>query len=318
MADLARTTRPGSPGQMGARAVPAARPRFGEKERFMLLLIAPAASVLILFQIVPILIGANASFRHWPLYDPSGEWLGFTHYAAVLKDSVFLTLVLPNTLLLMVSSVAISLCLGLALAHLLNREFAGQRVVQTVILLPLMIAPVIAAMMMRWVFNDQFGVVAAVWEGLGFAPQAWLASRWPAFAIIVFTDVWIWTPWFTIILLAGLKSLPREPFEAAAIDAASKWRMFTHLTLPMLRPVIAVCVVIRSIDAFRTFDQVWVITQGGPARQTEVFSVYAYVEAFQNLNFARGSAAAIIGAFIIMVLGIGLYKVLDRYMDVSR
>ena len=189
---------------------------------------------------------------------------------------------------------------------------------QTIILLPLMIAPVIAATMMRWIFNDQFGVVSAVWEGLGFAPQAWLAERWPAFAIIVFTDVWIWTPWFTIILLAGLKSLPKEPYEAAAIDAATRWRMFTHLTLPMLRPVIAVCVVIRAIDAFRTFDQVWIITQGGPARSTEVFSVYAYVEAFHNLNFGRGSAAAIVGAIIIMALGIALYRLLDRYMDVSR
>jgi len=284
----------------------------------MVLLITPAAAVLLLFQILPILIGANASFRNWPLYDPSGEWLGLYHYVQVLTDSVFLTLVMPNTLLLMVSSVAIGLCLGMALAHLLNRDFWGQRFVQTVILLPLMIAPVIASTMMRWVFNDQFGVVAAVWEGLGFEPMAWLAQRWPAFAIIVFTDVWIWTPWFTIILLAGLKSLPREPYEAAAIDAASRWRMFTHLTLPMLRPVIAVCVVIRSIDAFRTFDQVWIITQGGPARQTEVFSVYAYVEAFHNLNFGRGSAAAIVGALVIMVIGVGLYKFLDRYMDVSR
>ena len=314
---LARSPLP-TPSGPAAPGASARRPRLGEKQRFMLLLIAPAASVLILFQVVPILIGANASFRNWPLYDPSGEWLGLHHYLRVLSDPIFLSVVLPNTLLLMVSSVTISLCLGLALAHLLNRDFVGQRVVQTVILLPLMIAPVIAAMMMRWVFNDQFGIVSVVWRGLGFGPMAWLAERWPAFAIIVFTDVWIWTPWFTIILLAGLKSLPREPYEAAAIDAASKWRMFTHLTLPMLRPVIAVCVVIRAIDAFRTFDQVWVISQGGPARQTEVFSVYAYVEAFHNLNFGRGSAAAIVGALIIMMLGIALYKVLDRYMDVSR
>ena len=326
MADLARATRPSRPGDgvsLPAGSAAAAAPRgrwwrLGEKERFMVLLIAPAATVLILFQVAPILLGANASFRHWPLYDPSGEWLGLEHYRRVLTDPVFVGLVLPNTLLLMVLSVAISLCLGLALAHLLNRDFRGQRVVQTIILLPLMIAPVIAATMMRWIFNDQFGVVAAVIEGLGFPPIAWLAERWPGFAIIVFTDVWIWTPWFTIILLAGLKSLPREPFEAAAIDAAGPWRVFTHLTLPMLRPVIAVCVVIRAIDAFRTFDQVWVITGGGPARQTEVFSVYAYVEAFQNLNFGRGSAAAIVGAVLIMVLGVALYKVLDRYMDVSR
>jgi multiple sugar transport system permease protein len=314
---LARTAVP-TPRGPRAPGAPARRWKLGEKERFMLLLIAPAASVLILFQVVPILIGANASFRHWPLYDPSGEWLGLQHYIRVLSDPVFLGLVLPNTLFLMVSSVAISLLLGMALAHLLNRDFVGQRLVQTIILLPLMIAPVIAATMMRWIFNDQFGVVTAVWESLGFAPQAWLAQRWPAFAIIVFTDVWIWTPWFTIILLAGLKSLPKEPYEAAAIDAATRWRMFTHLTLPMLRPVIAVCVVIRAIDAFRTFDQVWIITQGGPARSTEVFSVYAYVEAFHNLNFGRGSAAAIVGAIIIMVLGIALYRLLDRYMDVSR
>ena len=277
MADLARTTRPTTPGHAAGAPgrVAVRRRRLGEKERFMLLLVAPAATVLILFQIVPIVIGANASFRVWHLYDPEGTWVGLQHYVRVLTDPVFLTVVLPNTFLLMFLSVAISLALGLALAHLLNRDFRGQRVVQTVVLLPLMIAPVIAATMMRWVFNDQFGVVAVVWESLGFAPMAWLAQRWPAFAIIVFTDVWIWTPWFTIILLAGLKSLPREPFEAAAIDAASRWRVFTHLTVPMLRPVIAVCVVIRSIDAFRTFDQVWVISGGGRARQTEVFSVYA-------------------------------------------
>jgi multiple sugar transport system permease protein len=290
----------------------------GERERFMVLLIAPAASVLLLFQIVPILIGANASFRNWRLYDPTGEWVGLHHYMRVLTDPVFLTLVLPNTLLLMVLSVSIGLVLGLALAHLLNRDFWGQRLVQTVILLPLMIAPVIAATMMRWMFNDQFGIVSVVWEGLGFEPQAWLAQRWPAFSIIVFTDVWIWTPWFTIILLAGLKSLPREPYEAAAIDAAGPWRVFTHITLPMLKPVMLVCIVIRAIDAFRTFDQVWVITAGGPARGTELFSVYAYIEAFQNLNFGRGSAAAVTGGIIIMVFGLLMYKVLARLLDVSR
>lgn len=294
------------------------RPVIGEKERFMLLLVAPAASVLILFQIVPILIGADASFRSWHLYDPQKTWVGLKHYIYVLSDPVFMTVVLPNTFLLMFLSVAISLALGLGLAHLLNRDFFGRSVVQTVVLLPLMVAPVIASTMMRWIFNDQFGIVAAVWEGLGFEPMAWLAQRWPSFCIILFTDVWIWTPWFTIILLAALKSLPRAPFEAAAIDAASRWRVFTHVTLPMIRSVILVCIVIRSIDAFRTFDQVWVITGGGPARGTEVFSVYAYIEAFQNLDFGRGSAAAVIGGLIILVVGAALYRILNRLMDVSR
>jgi multiple sugar transport system permease protein len=289
-----------------------------EKTRFSLLLLAPSGIMLILFQIVPILIGANASFRDWSLYDPQRTWVGLQHYIYILTDPNFLYLVLPNTLLLMVSSVSIGLVLGLALAHMLNKHFFGHAIVQTVILLPLMVAPVIASMMMRWIFNDQFGVVAAVIDALGFGQIAWLSDRWPSFAIIVFTDVWLWTPWFTILLLAGLRSLPKEPYEAAAIDAASKWRVFTHVTLPMMRPIMAVCIVIRSIDCFRTFDQVWVISGGGPARQTEVFSIYAYTEAFVYLNFGRGTAAAIIGAIIIGTLGWGLYKLLNRFMEVSR
>src|SRR5215510_12772286 len=282
--------------------------QLGEKERFMLLLILPAAAVLVLFQVVPIVLGANASFRDWALFNPKKTWIGLQHYAYVLTDPSFLRIVLPNTFLFMFLSVCLSLGLGLALAHYLNRRFTGQWLIQTIILLPQMIAPVIAAMMMRWSFNDQFGVVAAFIDWLGLGSIAWLAQRWPSFCIIVFTDVWIWTPWFALILLAGLRSLPREPFEAARIDAAGPWRTFTHITLPMLRPVIAVCVLIRSIDAFRTFDQVWVLTGGGPARTTEVFSIYAYIETFVNLDFGRGSAAAIIGAVIILIVAWTMYR----------
>ena len=284
----------------------------------MLLLIAPAATVLLLFQIVPIVIGANASFRDWQLFNPKQTWIGLAHYVYILTDPVFLKVVLPNTFLLMFASVAISLVLGMALAHLLNWEFRGHALVQTVVLLPQMIAPVIAATSMRWTFNDQFGVVAALLRWVGFGQMSWLAERWPSFFIILFTDVWIWVPWFTLILLAALKSLPREPFEAAQIDAAGPWRTFTHITLPMLRSVVGVCVLIRSIDAFRTFDQVWVLTGGGPARSTEVFSIYAYIETFVNLDFGRGSAAAIIGALIILVVAWAMYRAVDRLAAVPR
>ena len=305
----------------GVDAAADASPRrraFGERERFMLFLVAPAASTLLLFQVVPILIGMNASFRDWNLYDPKKTWIGLQHYVGVLSDPVFIGVVLPNTFLLMAGSVAISLALGLALAHLLNRSFVGRGILQTVILLPLMIAPVIAATMMRWTFNDQFGVVAALLREIGYGQISWLAERWPSFLIILFTDVWIWTPWFTIILLAALKSLPREPFEAAAIDAAGPWRVFTHITLPMLRSVIAVCILIRAIDAFRTFDQVWVLTGGGPARSTEVFSVYAYIESFSHLNIGRGSAAAGVGALIMFAVGLVLYLTVRRVTEISR
>src|SRR5262249_24055316 len=230
----------------------------GERERFMLVLVAAAGAVLVAFQVVPIVLGTNASFRDWQLYNPKGTWIGLQHYVSILNDPIFLWVVLPNTFLLMFATVAISLVLGIALAHLLNWSFPGHRLVQTVILLPQMIAPVIAATSMRWTFNDQFGVVAAFLRWVGYGQISWLAERGPSSLSGAFTEGWIWPPGSAPTLLGGLKSLPREPFEAAQIDAAGRWRTFTHITLPMLRPVIGVCVLIRSIDAFRTFDQVWV------------------------------------------------------------
>jgi multiple sugar transport system permease protein len=289
-----------------------------EKKRFMLALIAPAVLALVFFQIVPILTGANASFRDWALNDPKRTWVGLANYAYVAGDPEFLWVVLPNTFGFMAASVALSLLAGLGIALLLNRRFPGRWLVQTIVLLPLMVAPVVAAIMVRWMFNDQFGVVNAVLGGLGLPSVAWLAQRWTAFLAVLLTDTWLWTPWFALLLLAGLQSLPPEPFEAAAIDGATAWRTFRYLTLPMLRPVIVVCVVIRSIDAFRTFDIVWTISGGGPARSTEVFSIYAYVEAFQFLNFGRGSAAAMIGAAIIVVFALVLYRGLNRAVEVSR
>lgn len=291
--------------------------RIGERERFMLMLVSPAVLVLLFFQIVPIAIGANASFRDWMLNNPKKTWVGLQHYVSVLTDPAFLKIVLPNTFMFMFSSVTISLALGLGLAVALNRPFRGQSLVQTMLLLPLMIAPVIAAIMVRWMFNDQFGIVNVVFEAIGLEPRAWLAERWTAFGIILLTDVWLWTPWFTLLLLAGLQSLPKEPFEAAAIDGTTRWRVFRYLTVPMLHPVILVCVVIRAIDAFRVFDIVWTLTGGGPARQTEMFSQYAYQSAFVYLNFGRGSAAAIIGGAIILIVGMILYKFLDRVSKVS-
>jgi len=294
------------------------RKKFGEQERFMLLLIAPAVTLLILFQAVPIFIGGSASFRDWMLTNPKKTWVGLSQYISVLTDPAFLEIVLPNTFIFMFASVTISLVCGLALAIALNRPFRGQKLVQTILLLPLMVAPVIAAIMMRWMFNDQFGIVNVVLEALGGSAQPWLVQRWPAFTIIVLTDCWLWTPWFTLLLLAGLQSLPKSPFEAAAIDGATPWRVFRYLTLPMLRPVIIVCIVIRSIDAFRTFDIVWALTGGGPARQTELFSLYAYETAFVFLDFGKGSAAAIIGGLIILVVGLLMYRVLDHAKKESK
>src|SRR3954467_1319334 len=137
----------------------------------MLLLVAPAALLLLLFQVVPIVIGANASFRNWALYNPKKTWVGLDHYYAVISDPAFLYVALPNTFLFMILSVAGALVLGLALALLLNRGFRGQKIVQTVLCVPLMVAPVIAAIMIRWILNGQFGILNVVLEAIGLEGQ---------------------------------------------------------------------------------------------------------------------------------------------------
>jgi multiple sugar transport system permease protein len=153
---------------------------------------------------------------------------------------------------------------------------------------------------------------------LGFPPVAWLVKPWLSLSIVVLTDVWLQTPFYVIIILAALETLPREPFEAARVDGANPWQIFRNVTLPLLRPVLLVAIVIRSIDAFRVFDTVWTITKGEPGRATEVFSIYAYKEAFVFLNLDRGAAASMIGAVIIMMVGIVLYWGLRRVTEVSR
>ncbi len=295
-----------------------AHTRFGERERFMLALILPAVMILIAFQIVPILIGANASFRNYSLFNPQKTFVGFANYRRILTDPLFYGIVLPNTFVFMIVSVSGGLLAGLTLAMMLNRRFRGERLVRTAILLPLMVAPVVAAIMITWMFNDQFGIANVVMQALGFEPVPWMISRWTALTVVIMTDIWLWTPWFTILILAALQSLPPEPHEAARIDGANAWQVFRNITLPLLRPVLMVCIVIRTIDAFRVFDIVWTITKGGPARSTEVFSIYAYKQAFVYLNFDMGSAASLIGALIIMVVGGVLYKGLNYLVEVSK
>ena len=284
----------------------------------MLALILPAFLILVVFQIVPILIGANASFRTWSLFNPQKTFVGFANYHHILTDPLFYGTVLPNTFVFMAASVTAGLVVGLGLAVMLNRRFAGERIVRTAILLPLMVPPVVAAIMITWMFNDQFGIANVVMQALGLEPVPWLIYRWTSMAIVIATDVWLWTPWFTILILAALRTLPPEPHEAATIDGAGPWRVFRYITLPLLSPVLMVCVVIRAIDAFRVFDIVWTITKGGPARSTETFSIYAYKQAFVYLNVDLGSAAALIGAVILMAMGALLYRALSYMVEVSR
>lgn len=300
------------------RGVASTHSLFRERRRFILTLIAPAVLVLLAFEIIPILMGVDVSLRKYGLTDFERPFVGLRNYLKVLFDTQFYRVVLPNTLLFMVATVASGTVLGLSIAMLLNRPFWGQHIVRTVIVFPLMVAPVVASIMIAWIFNDQFGIANVILTGLGLPAVAWLVHPWVSFGILIMTDIWLWTPFYVLIILAALQTMPQAPHEAARVDGASEWLVFRLVTLPWLRPVLLVIIVIRSIDAFRVFDVVWTITKGGPGRLTEVFSIYAYKESFIFLDFGVGTAASILGGVIIMGVGAALYFSLYRLSEVSR
>lgn len=286
--------------------------QLNEKQSFMLQLLVPALIVTVLFQLVPIIFGFIVSLYDYALYTKTRPFVGLGNYTRLLSEPHFFSVVIPNSFLFTVIAVAAEMWGGIGIALLFNRRFHGENVVRTLLLLPLMIAPVISGVMFGWMFNDQFGIVNVVLRALGCDVGGWFNSRWTAMFVVLLAETWTWTPWFAIFVLATLLVEPLEPKEAARIEGANALQVFRHITFPYLSPVVVVCVLIRTFDAFRQFDHVWAITRGGPARATELFTVYAYKEAFIYLQMGRGAAASVLGALVMLVFGALMYRAFLR------
>jgi multiple sugar transport system permease protein len=230
----------------------------------------------------------------------------------VLTNPLFYQYALPNTFMFLGIAVSVEVACGLGVAILINRPFPGARVVKTLLILPLLVAPVVAGLMFYWMFHAEFGLVNQLLAAVGLPGVLWFNRPVTAFAVIILADVWTWTPWFILIIYAGLQSLPPEPFEAARIDGAGPWSIFRLITLPLLYPVLSIVVLIRSFDAFRVFDIVWTMTGGGPGNATETFGTFVYRIGYLTVNWSEGAAAAMVGAVMIMVVGILVYGTFAR------
>ena len=245
---------------------------------------------------------------------------GWENYERVLEDPLF-WIAVKNTLVFTAITVTSEIVLAVAIALLINQAGVWtSRITRFLILLPYAIPPICNGLIWSFLYNFQFGFLNRILFSTGLVqePVNWAGNPDTALYAVTVPYIWRTLPFAIILVHAALQGIPRELYEQAAIDGANAWHRFSRITLPMLRPVIVVCVVIRAIDAFRTFDIVWTISGGGPARATEVFSIYAYVESFQFLNLGRGSAAAVIGAIIIVIFALALYRVLNRFVEVSR
>lgn len=247
--------------------------------------VAPALALLSLITIYPVLYVACLSLRRNLLIFDISRFTGLDNYAFLLQDDRFWN-AFGNTTYFTALSVALELLLGLSLALLLNRSFRFKGPATALVLIPWAIPTVVSARMWEWIYNTDFGILNYL---LG-AEINWLGSPFWALNAAIFMDVWKTTPFVVILLLAGLKVIPADLYQAARIDGAGPWAIFRRISLPLLKPMILVVLLFRTLDAFRVFDAVYVLTGGGPANATETLSIYAYKVLFQTLQFGYGSA----------------------------
>lgn len=280
-------------------------------------LMAPALAIIAAIAVAPAIYLAYVSFRHENLLGPGSGFVGLQNFTRVLSDREYWSAGL-STVEFVALSVSIEFALGLGLALMLNRRLPESNLLTALFILPLGVAPVVSALVFRVLLDPAYGWIdyyLQTW-GLISAPIDWLGNPVTAWVAVVGLDVWQWTPFVTLILLAGLSGVPPEPKEAAIVDGAGPLVLFWHITLPFLRPFIAIALVLRSIEAFKTFASIFVLTGGGPGTSTEVINLSLYRIALQDFDIGAAAALGII--FLLFLSGImsQLLKALGRNTDI--
>ena len=271
--------------------------------------VLPTFLVMVCVFGLPLVFSFYLSFTGWGLEQPlfAGRFVGLANYDDVLSNSVFKKAIYI-TLGYTAATVAAQMLLGLGIALLLNVDLPGMRVFRTALIVPMMVTPIVGALCWKLLLDPSHGVFNQ-WIG---EKIVWLGRTDTAIYAIWLVGVWQNTPYVTIILLAGLRSLPSEPIEAAAIDGAGRLAAFWFVTRPMLRPYIVVALLLRTIFEFRAFDNIYAMTGGGPANSTMVLSMYTYLVTFVQFDFSIGAAAAWLMLLMSLILCVLFILVIRR------
>ncbi len=281
----------------------------------------PAMAVLVLGLLVPLFNAVELSFYEWSMGTPweSKEFIGLDSYWRMLGDEAVhqsLGVTLRFTFWVLVTEMV----LGVALAFLLEKPVRGAAIFRTIFILPLMVSPVAVGLIWRYLYDARIGLIDYFLESIGeaipflqqfgFTRQLWLADPDLALTSIIITDIWQWTPFIFIIVLAGLQSLPAEVTEAAIIDGANWYQIIFRVKLPMIRTIIMVTLLMRVIDVFRALEVIYTMTFGGPGLSTEVLSLHIYKTAFtaQQLGYASTIAVLLMAIILVFTILILLYQ----------
>lgn len=287
-----------------------------DRRRLALEFHAPAFVVLALITVVPLIYTFRMSLFNYQLAVPGSnqEFIGFGNYAELFKDENFFKSI-RTTLIYVVVAVSVEAVLGVGLALLLNKIPFMRRIFTSAILVPMMIAPLVIGLMFSFFTNPQFGLYSYIVNQLGLPlPTVLTDNSTVALITLIILDIWEWTPYMALVFLAGLQSISGEYYEAAQVDGASRWQIFSKITLPLMIPVISVSVLLRAMECLKEFDKPYIFTGGGPGNATEVIDLYIYRQAFTSFKFSYASALCVVYFIVLIALGF-LYQKLTHRED---
>lgn len=283
---------------------------FGSDRQLGMLLIAPTVAVLLALSIYPLIYLLKVAFQSGPTQTPHWSLANFVRLAG---DGFFLSALL-HTFVYAVAALTCELLLGLGLAVLVDAPLRGRSAFRLLVLVPMMLPPVVVGVVWRLMLNSDSGALNGALGSLGIdtGKLTWLASPTLAMVSVIAVDVWQWTPFVFLVLLAGLQAIPQEPYEAATVDGASAFQTFRDVTLPLLKPAILVALLLRTMDLLRVFDQIFILTGGGPGFSTETISLYIYRSAFRFFDLGYAAAMSLVLVVLTNLVSISYIKLLGR------
>lgn len=262
----------------------------------------PAVLVVLGVIVFPWIFTLYMSAHDWKI-GGGPEFVGVQNFAELFRDARFIES-MGHTAYFTILAVVLPILFGTAAALVFHREFPFRGLLRTVFVMPMMATPVAVALVWTMMFHPQLGVLNYLLSLVGIGPQPWVYDPNTVIPTLILVEVWHWTPLVMLIVLGGLAGLPREPYESALIDGANAWHMFRHITLPLVWPFIMVAIVIRTIDALKAFDTIFVITQGGPGTASETLNIFLYLQAFQFYKIGYASAVVVIFFVIVVMLSL--------------
>jgi len=289
----------------------ATRPGFlARRRRTYLLFVLPALLVVGAVIIFPWAFTVWMSAFDWKIGSVA-HFVGFDNYTQLATNKRFLESIL-HTFYFTLLAVIFPLILGTAAALIFHREFPLRGMLRSIFTMPMMATPVAVALVWTMMFHPQQGVLNYLLSLVGLPPSLWVYSPTWVIPSLVLVEIWHWTPLIMLIVLGGLAALPTEPYESARLDGASEWQLFRYITLPLLAPFLIVAAVIRTIDALKAFDTIYVISQGGPGTASETINLYLYLQAFAFYNVGNASAVVVVFFVIILALALLLLHVREK------